>query len=252
MPDPLTGAKATIKVGKALLAANKHLQKGSLQDKFDDAAKRLNENMGQVAYAVCKGFVARALGHSPGEAEVEEYMAGAVDDPTFPARAHLLTGAMRKTSSNERLRMLAGMLFGKAFMKTPPADLERVDLLAERLLIDDVRLLSTINGLWQRLPDAPESECIAMHASGLRLFRYPSQEPLTQEYLYDRPVISQTAFDALLSAGCISMPDGFTLDGLSINGLAASHGAVDMTALGEMFLRALDDVRVEVEPASSG
>src|SRR5258708_7197173 len=67
-------------------------------------------------------------------------MAGAVDDPTFPARAHLLLGAMRKSSSSERLRMLAGMLFGKPFLKTPAADLERVDLLAERLLAEDVPL----------------------------------------------------------------------------------------------------------------
>ena len=250
MSDPFTAAKATIKVGEALIAVDRSIRKGALQDQLDEAERRLNANVGQVAYAVCKALVAVALDRPPSHDEVDAYMAGAVNDPTFPARAHRLLGEARKTASERRRHILAAVLFGRSFEATPEADRERVDMLVERLTSEDIALLGTINSLWQRQPDGhPQSACLAAYWQGLRLLRFPTPgtERLTSAMLDATPITSRTAFAALQSAGCIDVRNGFSSEGFSVDGIGMTAGEVDMTSLGVLLLDALEAVRAGIE-----
>jgi hypothetical protein len=62
--------KAAIAFGKTLVVAGKRAHSGALQDQFDASARRVNEEVGQIAFAVCKAIIAHAFGRPPNSDEV--------------------------------------------------------------------------------------------------------------------------------------------------------------------------------------
>jgi hypothetical protein len=84
-----------------------------------------------------------------------------------------------------------------------------------------------------------------MHYEGLRILRYPShdEERLSAALVTGASVVSRTAFAALVAAGCIETPDGFSSDDLTVDGVGVYTALVDVTALGTLLLDALEAVR---------
>jgi hypothetical protein len=116
----------------------------ALQARFDESVVKVNREMGQVAFAVCKAFVALALQHEPTAPEVEHFMNAAADDPAFPHRAYRLLGELRRSASHRRRAFLASVLFGLPFTKLPDDERDRVDMAVERMMPEDVELLRLI------------------------------------------------------------------------------------------------------------
>jgi hypothetical protein len=115
-----------------------------VQARLNRSIEQANLEAIQVCYAVCKAFVAQALGAEPSTNQVNEYMAKAVEDPAFPNRAYRLFGEAQKSASRRRRIFLASMLFGPPFSKMPDDERDRVDMAVERMTVEDAELLMAI------------------------------------------------------------------------------------------------------------
>ena len=222
-----------------------------LQRRFDDAAEQVNRETSQVAYAVAKALVGHALGETPSSEALDRFLANAVDDPSFPARAHRLLGEARKSASNRRRKLLASVLFGLPFSKTPADDRDRVDMLVERLVPEDVDLLAEIDSLERATsPGAygTEQPCYALTHGQVRLVSADllSADAIRQADVEAATSLASPAFTTLQAVGCINLSAGFS-EAVVIEGASASAEAISITPLGRLLLGALAEVRAGLD-----
>lgn len=217
----------------------------ALQAKFADSVEQVSRETGQVAYAVSKALVAHALGRDPADDEVNEFLSAAVGDPAFPARAHRLMGEARKTASHRRRAFLASILFGLPFSKVPDDERDRIDMVVERMTVEDAELLMAVDRLRDALPQnlqqdyGPFGIVVRVHAD------LQSPRPLAQlvtvnvERTGESPShqVRRDALEALITMGCLERGRELA----KRDGHAGYHLLI--TQLGESLLRAFNEVR---------
>lgn len=239
----------TLKAGKALLAADRSLRKGALQDQFDENARQLNAEVGQVAHAVCKAIVALALGKTPTDEDVEAFMAGAANDPAFPARAYRLLGEARKTATYQRRVLLAAILYGCASLAED--DRDRVDMLVERLTVPDVRLLKAIHDFECAIPHN-----ILAWRNGIYAVRIDAELRVVPGHMvpgdgFDQEIRSlpnlprdRVALVQLQALGLIELDSGNTHGPVPVSMTISTVHGISTTPLAHVLLAALRDVSV--------
>jgi hypothetical protein len=206
---------------------------------------------GLSAYNGVRALLAVALMRDPSAPEILGLMDEAGKSQGFAARAVRLVEAARRSPTDRRRQMLASVLYGLPFTDATEVERDRVDMMVERLMPQDVDLLNRISGLWKSLsPKDPNPHCLALNWSGLRMIRYPLPDSghLTVQLVEETPIESGAAFATLQSAGCIEVPGGYSTDEIIINGAGVHSAMVEVTPLGRLLLEALGDVCTEIRP----
>src|SRR5579863_1214690 len=115
-----------------------------MQAKLERILRQATLDTMTVCRIVCGGILAERLGVEPASEQVNDFMLKAADDPRFAHRAFRLFGEAQKSSDSRRRVFLASMLFGLPFSKMPDDDRDRVDMIVERMVVEDVALLVRI------------------------------------------------------------------------------------------------------------
>jgi hypothetical protein len=103
MATELHLAMKAIDAGRKVLRALTEAERPAwLAERLKASVDQVNQDMTQVTFAICRAFVAHALGRDPSADEVDAFIASATGDPAFPARAHRLLGELRKDGSTWR------------------------------------------------------------------------------------------------------------------------------------------------------
>jgi hypothetical protein len=245
---------------KAILSAPRALkaldQSSDLQARFDAAMAQVGRDTTQVSFAIARAFVAHATGREPSSEEVTAFLDHAMGDPAFPHRAYRLLGEVRKAASWRRRVFLASVLYGLPFSPLPDDERDRVDMAVERMMPADADLLTTIRDkdLAERADrtDAMNaifgtSNCVVLLRSGeLRIATAAEWNPSHQrswspfsDEVTDDPRFSadRAALASLEALGCLELgPDVMRIRDWRVH-------QKTITALGNLVLRALDDVR---------
>jgi hypothetical protein len=244
--------------GKALVSAAQQVGKvkewvevsTKVRDQLNRSIEQANLEAIQVCYAVCKAFVAHAIGVEPSTDQVNEYMAKAVDDPAFPNRAYRLFGEAQKSASHRRRAFLAAMLFGLPFTKIPEDERDRVDMAVERMTVPDVEFLLIVSEKRRMSPDLTEGQLYLFGPSGvgamldgtsLRIVTpdlWRNQEFSAELFEDSRFIGDRAALASLVSVGCLDVGQVVLNSG---RGGKVHH--LIILPLGEMVLRALEEVR---------
>jgi len=239
---------AAPKVGSAIKAAT---SSRDLQERLEAAEAQNNRDVGQVCLAICRALVADGLGREPNGPEVTAFFEAAIGDPTFPARAHLFIGQMKKAASARRRAFLASMLFGLSFRSLPDDERDRVDMAVERMMPADVDLLVLIAIKDEEATRDRPSETLRYHFGTsfvgallkdieLRLVTSDDIEDgrFTDEVTEaDRFRADRGAFASLVSLGCLDLGESKVL-----LGEWRAH-QLAITPLGRLVIRAIEEVR---------
>ncbi len=204
-----------IETGRKLMGVLREIERpGWLEERLRTSVEQVHQDMLQVTFAVCREFVAQALGRDPSSDDVDAFIASATGDPTFPARAHRLLGELKKAGSQRRRAFLASALYGLQFSKLPDDERDRVDMAIERMMPGDVELLVRIDEGRKRLPRKPLPEVTAQlsnvfalisgNALRLNATDHWDGDGLKDEVLLDKSYLAdRVALAALESLGCV-------------------------------------------------
>lgn len=265
MEPHTTSVLTAIKIGKTLIAAGRAIERPG-RERLELVEERANRQVGQVSHAVAKALVAHALGRSPSDEDVDAFMAAAVDDPAFPARAYRLLGEARKTASIRRQKLLASVLLGaERFSEAWDEDdrgeqeRDRIDTLVERLTLADVDLLVAIVAL-ARQSFPPNTDDIKYELSLYAIEHLRGDVEIAAEHQIqagtldlkegDRDTIwpTQTALLSLTLNGCVERPDRSVKKlARTRNGDEFRYTTLFITDLGEMLVDALAEVKAGMD-----
>jgi len=267
MPVELTTAITAIKAYRASAKAIDWVNKSPLDAAIQEAGAKANREMTQVCFAVVRALIAVRLGRDPNEEEVQAYMLAAIDDPSFPARTYRLFGEGRKSTSDRRRRLLASVLFGMPFSKVPADDVDRLDMVFERMMPGDARLLMRLSDL-AKTPLLPDSQMIepvsdeekrpatcevfALRSdTALRIITsndYPKDRTFNDDFLEQSRLLENAIeLDALEVLGCVSVGE----QNGTLKHSSGYHGfyRLLLTPVGELVVKALVEVRAGFEPS---
>ena len=254
-----------IGTGRKLVPVLREIDRpGWVAERLRASAEQVNQDMIQMTFAVCREFVAQALGRDPSSEDVDAFIASAAGDPTFPARAHRLLGELKKASSGRRRRFLASALYGLQFSKLPDDERDRVDMAIERMMPGDVELLVRIDEGRKRPPRKPIPEVpvgpsnvfalISGSEFRLSVTDHWQGDGLTEEFLHDETSRADlVALAALQSLGCVRLGERHsTIDFSSAVDLGTDAATwiehpVMITAVGELVIRAIEEMRPGLE-----
>lgn len=149
--DPVTGMLAPVakKSAEVFLAWLKERK----AEKTRAWVEQCDREASQVAGTVAVALVSLALGAKPLDDTVQEFLASLVNEPSAPARARRLLGALLESPSRERRARLAAVFVAGPKICSDPALRDRLDALVEDLFDDDVVVLrqlaecDSLNGL---------------------------------------------------------------------------------------------------------
>lgn len=239
----IKAANAIKGVGEGAVKAGKWATASPLDASIRDGFEQVNREMTQVCFAVVRALVAHQLGRETNNEEVGAVHEAAIGDPTWPARAYRLFGEGKKSPSKRRRHFLAAVLFGLPFTTMSSDDRDRVDMLAERLVPEDIELLGRIAAietqderrfiLYAHLDDVKDVVKIVGVREGNR-------------NAFVSFVPSGPAFKTLESQGCLYRSTGFSSE-VTIDGDSATGIHVEITPLGRLLLKALADIRAGLD-----
>lgn len=239
--------QAVRKAGTAIVRTLDPAQQ--IKSQLDAAAVEADRELGQVSYAVVKALMASILGATPSEPAVDAFMMEVFNSPSGPARAFRLLGEARKTASDKRRRMLAAVFFGLPFTGIEADDRDRVDMLIERLVPDDIELLSTVARLEaSELPRHGHPGCFVLTHGRQYLVgsSFIEKERHQDDDLKTAASLDGPAFTCLMSQGCLTLPSLWSAD-VTFNGVSANAEYLEITSLGRLLLRSLEDIRAGIE-----
>jgi hypothetical protein len=212
MVEPVTILKGALSIKQAF---DKHFatQQRDWLDRCRDEALR-------VAQTVAIGVLSAMLGREPRDPEVQELLAEIANGTTFPARSlRLLSEVVRSPEEVRRKRLVAVLIAGPKITKSE-ADRDRLDLLAEQLLEEDIVALKSI------------VEGVGQANRGSWPLGFDVERP-DQTYQY-RIIFNQ-------------VPIGLEVNRLSFDRLAGAHclarisvSWTQVTALGEFLVQHMD------------
>ena len=212
MVEPVTILKGALSIKRAF---DKHFatQQRDWLDRCRDEALR-------VAQTVAIGVLSAMLGREPRDPEVQELLAEIANGTSFPARSlRLLSEVVRSPEEVRRKRLVAVLIAGPKITKSE-ADRDRLDLLAEQLLEEDIVALKSIvegvrqanRGSWPLGFDVERPD----QASQYRIIF--NQVPIGLE-------VNRLSFDRLAGAHCLAR---------------MSVSWTQVTALGEFLVQHMD------------
>jgi len=212
MVEPVTVAKGLLTLKGAL---DKHFQ----TQQRDWLEKCRDEALG-VAQATGIGVLSAMLGHRPTDLEVQALLTEIANERSFPARSLRALSEVVRSPAEVRRRRLVAVLIAGPKITASEADRDRLDLLAEQLMEEDIVALKAIvegvgralNGSWPLGFDL-ESPSPASH---YRLI--VNTQPVGVE-------VNPISFDRLAGAHCI---------------VRLSVSWTQVTALGEFLVRHMD------------
>jgi hypothetical protein len=226
---------------KAVIAIVKKIEAFAPQPEIDRILEKWGRDQRQIAYSVCKALLADRLGRPPDSEEIEDMLASAGDDPSFPARAYRILGEARKSPSRRRRVFLASIMYGLPFSRLPEDERDRVDMVAERMTPEDADLLKAI----AHRVDAHASD---QRIKGATLFVVHSKTGVSLvaskdlkssgERAFEQGRIDPHALSALTALGCVE-----------VRSLTFSEGderlgyTLHMTAIGKLVLTGLEKVK---------
>jgi hypothetical protein len=242
MSSLVVAAKKALSEAPEAIKAVKWLNGAAAQGQFDAAAAQVNQETAQISHAVCRALTTHVLGGPPSSDQVDQFMAAAVRDPAFPARAYRLLGEAQKSSDRRRRVFLASVLFGLSFDVLPDDDRDRVDMAVERLVPPDVELLMLIAAR-QSAPSmktGDRSDVFALingRALRLTITDFLHEGELQQHVLDDeRFLADRAALDALVGGGCVHLGERFAQAGDWI------IYKLTISEVGHMVIRAIEEV----------
>jgi hypothetical protein len=168
----------------------------------------------QVGQTVAIALIAAAKGSEPLDDDVHQFVRTSLDDGTFLPRCHrLFTECLRSPSARRRKR-LASVLVGGPHVTRGADDRDRLDMLVERLLDDDVDALRHVHELQAAgvhrlvLNDVDLSICLIRDGDSFRLARgmevFPDALPKRRADINPAwPLLPALAIASLDSAGCV-------------------------------------------------
>jgi len=225
-----------------------------VQAKMEVALRQATLDTLTVCRIVCRGILAERLGVHPTSDQVNDFMLKAADDPKFAHRAFRHFGEAQKSSDRRRRLFLASILYGLPFSKMPDDDRDRVDMVAERLVPEDLLLLAEIDQknrttappVWKEPPVRfDESQVAALiYGVDVRIATTDDYRDDENNRGFDGPVfveerfrVDQAAFSSLVSLGCLDIGQSE-----SSQGPWKIH-TVLITRLGHLMLQAIEEVR---------
>ena len=205
--EPVTGL--LIPVAKKAAEGYLAWRKESQAEKNRDWVEQCDREASQVTGAVAVALVSLALGAHPLDDSVQEFLASLVNDPSAPARARRLLGAMLESPSLERRARLAAVFVAGPKICPDPALRDRLDAIVEGLFDDDVvvlRQLAACDSLDGLLIEEPHRQAAI---SGRRRFcsGTASSGPRHWDAL---PTLSAIALDNLEALRLIRHDGGFS------------------------------------------
>jgi hypothetical protein len=174
----------------------------------------------QVATAVAVALLSIALNCKPGDDEVQKFLQEVIDDPAAPARIRRLFNEMFTSPSRPRRARLAAVFAGGPRLADNAIERDRLDILAENLLEEDIETLSLLYDLWRRFPARVDKAKDLVFWEGQRgEFYSETHWPVRCTSILERedskaydwsnwPVPSRTSVRSLESAGCLSVIHG--------------------------------------------
>jgi hypothetical protein len=189
-------------------------------------------------------------------------MATAANDPAFPARAYRLIGEARKSAARERRVLLASVLYTLPLSTTSDDDRDRLDMIFERLLPDEVRLLKAIAEFEPAAPRSPEGGIFTPRYAGTwaryvdDVLQVGPGDSLSSDVLGPNEeaavpfIANRLAFSALGTLALVELRDQSQDFAISPHAYFAEIQQVTITPLGRLVLRALKEVPLDVEAAT--
>jgi hypothetical protein len=222
----------------------------AIQKRFDEATEQVYREMAEVTFAVCKAFVCHLDGVAePSDERVGRFFEDAVNDPSFPFRMRRLFQEATKTASHKRRLFLASVLYGLPHVKVPEDARDRVDLLVERLMPEDVELLRQVDELIAKPSSQGVRGCyLARREGGRMLFSAAIVDWSHARNPADGQAFDETALAAVQSFGCVSVsPIGDRPIPVNDDSRMVVEDRVLVTPLGRLLLDALEQVRRATE-----
>jgi hypothetical protein len=222
-----------------------------LRERLKDSAEEVNRELVQVSAAVCRALVAHAVGRTPSDSEVDDLMSAAIGDPSFPHRAYRLLGEAQKSASRRRRAFLASVAFGLPFVGFQDDRRDRVDMVVERLMPDDIELLRLIDEKNRTAspPLTDEAQHIFGRSRVVALIqslevRVATTDGFTTEIGFydetlsdDRRRVDHTAFGSLVTLGCLEIGQS------KVRQADWEIRPLVITPLGELLLSAIEELR---------
>jgi hypothetical protein len=212
MVEPMTVAKSVLTLKGAF---DKHFE----TQQRDWLEKCRDEALG-VAQAAAIGVLSAMLGQRPTDPEVQALLADIVNERSFPARSLRALSEVVRSPAEVRRRRLVAVLIAGPKITASEADRDRLDLLAEQLMEEDIVSLKAIvkgvgralNGSWPLGFDVER----------------PSPDSHYRVIVNTQPVgveVNRISFDRLAGAHCVAR--------LSVSW-------TQVTALGEFLVQHMD------------
>lgn len=136
MVEPVTVAKGLLTLKGALDKYFETHQREWLEKCRDEALL--------IAQTTAIGVLSGVLGHSPRDPEVQALLTEIANERSFPARCRRLLSEVVRSPAEVRRRRLVAVLIAGPKITASEADRDRLDLLAEQLLEEDIFALKAI------------------------------------------------------------------------------------------------------------
>ena len=247
----VSGIAAPIKAVQNLVALVEFADRSpAIERRLKESRDESIEATSVAAHAAAIGLAAALTNTVPTQQVVERLVEAAHSGPGAPFRVWRLLGETAKSASYERRVFLASFFYALPFTTAREAERNRIDMLVERLMPEDVSLLKRIADLVTRVPDP--------HHAGQFISNYPikanahegvwitSSQHRSEGFLAD-PV----ALTSLVTHGCVSDSVGFWGETVGVGGADTNGTMLAVTPLGQLLARAFEDVRPVVEAALS-
>ena len=222
------------------------------ETRLSETIAAANLEMNKINGAAIRGLISNALKCAPSDDQVQAVYDEIAQHPNAPFRVHRLLGEALKSSARNRRQFLAAVFFGLEFSALPDDLRDRVDLVVERLVPEDVALLMEIDEKNRRARPTDEKDGTPFDIGGSRVAAV--MEGLTVRigtsddhqpghgfpdafFEDDRFLVSQAAFGALVAVGCIDAAQNN-----SSQGRWEIHRLL-ITELGRLVIGAIEEVR---------
>jgi hypothetical protein len=236
---------------KALFAVAKFVDRSpAIERSLKESRDASVEATAVAAHAASIGLAAVLTKVTPTQEVVERLVEAAHSGPGAPFRVWRLLGETAKSASYERRVFLASFFYALPFTTAREDERNRIDMLVERLMPEDVSLLKRIADLVAQVPDP--------HHAGHFISNYPikAETPkgvliVSSQHRNEGFLADPVALTSLIMHGCVSDSDGFWGETVAAGGADASGTMLAVTPLGQLLARAFEDVRPVVEAALS-
>jgi hypothetical protein len=167
MPEPLALAWSWLRTGWGIIQRER-------QQERDEPLDRRAAELETYLHIVAGGIVAAALDCDPGDAKAQDFLANLHNAPAFAARFNRLVSEFFRSPSTIRKKRLLAVLIAGPSITENDADRDRLDLLAEQLLEEDLRTLAAIVEFRNKVRDPePAVPDLNLHRSSLSVSLNP-------------------------------------------------------------------------------